>query len=122
MRTPTVVAGVVAALALAAAPAPATDEVPAWANNRDDRMPKDRADHLSRLGVLGWHRSGIRGEGVTIAVLDSGWRGHKDQIGKALPTGLVARSARTDANMEYKDSQHGILYGEVAHAIAPGAR
>jgi len=122
MRTPTLAAVVVAALAFAAAPAPATDEIPAWANNRDERMPKDRADHLSRLGVLNWHTAGIRGEGVTIAVLDSGWRGYKDQLGKSLPAGLVARSARADGDMEHKDSQHGILCGEVAHAIAPGAR
>jgi subtilisin family serine protease len=122
MRTLTILAGVVVAVGLAATPAPATDEIPAWAYNRDDRTPKERADHLARLGVLGWHRSGIRGEGVTIAVLDSGFRGYKDHLGKSLPPGLVAKSARTDDNMEYKDSQHGILCGEVAHAIAPGAK
>jgi subtilisin family serine protease len=122
MRTPLLAAGVLAAVVVAPLWAPAANEIPAWASNRDDRMPKDRADHLSRLGVLAWHRAGIRGEGATIAVLDSGWRGYKEQVGKSLPAGLVARSARTDGDMEYKDSQHGILCGEVAHAIAPGAR
>ncbi|HEX4609838.1 MAG TPA: S8 family serine peptidase [Urbifossiella sp.] len=122
MRTPTLAAGVVVVAALAATYAPAADEAPAWAYNRDDRTVKDRADHLSRLGVRGWHAAGIRGEGVTIAVLDSGFRGFKDHIGKSLPAGLIARSARVDGNMEYKDSEHGILCGEVASAIAPGAK
>lgn len=126
MHNPLPAAGVVVALVVAAGLAPAASDIPAeipsWASNRDDRLPKDRADHLSKLGVLTWHAAGLRGQGVTVAVLDSGWRGYQEQVGKSLPAGLVARSARTDGNMEYKDSQHGILCGEVAHAIAPGAR
>lgn len=122
MRTPTILAGVVAAVALASPAAPAGEDIPAWAYNRDDRTPRERADHLRKLGVLDWHTAGVRGEGVTIAVLDSGWRGYKDHLGKSLPAGLVAKSARADGEMEHKDSTHGILCGEVAHAIAPGAK
>jgi subtilisin family serine protease len=122
MRIHRLLTGVVPAVAFAAGVAPAGDDIPPWAYNRSEWLPKDRADHLSKLGVLAWHRAGIRGEGVTIAVLDSGFRGYSEHAGKSLPAGLIARSARADANMEHKDSQHGILCGEVAHAVAPRSR
>src|SRR5207253_5472526 len=88
--------------------APAGDSIPAWAQNRDERLPQKRADHLDFLGARAWHDAGLRGHGVKVAVLDSGFRGYREQVGKSLPAGLVARSARKDANMEAKDSQHGI--------------
>lgn len=99
----------------------AADSIPAWASNRDEQLPQSRADHLARLGVSHWHTAGFRGKGMKIAVLDSGFRGYRHQMGKSLPARLVARSARQDKNMEAKDSQHGILCGEIVHAIAPDA-
>ena len=101
--------------------APAGDSIPAWAQNRDERLPQKRAGHLDFLGVRAWHDAGLRGHGVKVAVLDSGFRGYPDQIGKSLPTGLVAHSSRKDGNMQAKDSQHGIFCGEVVHAVAPDA-
>ena len=99
----------------------AGDSIPAWAANTDERLPQSRSQHLQFLGVPDWHEAGIRGKGVKVAVIDSGFRGYKVQVGKSLPTGLLARSARKDGNLEAKDSQHGILCGEVVHAIAPDA-
>jgi hypothetical protein len=80
-----------------------------------------RAKHLALLGVDRWHAAGFRGRGVKIAVLDSGFRGYKEHLGKALPAKVVVRSFRGDGNLEAKDSQHGILCGEVLHALAPEA-
>ncbi|MDB5310111.1 MAG: apr 2 [Gemmataceae bacterium] len=122
MRTRLLALGA-AALALSLPlPAPAGDSVPAWASNRDERLPRSRADHLAQLGVPGWHDAGYRGQGIKVAVLDSGFRGYRGQVGKSLPAGLVARSARRDGNMEAKDSQHGVLCGEVIHTIVPDAQ
>src|SRR4051794_16338555 len=90
----------------------ADSAIPAWAANRDERLPRSRADHLARLGAPGWHDAGFRGQGITVAVLDTGFRGYRDQLGKSLPADLVVRSARKDGNLEAKDSQHGILVGE----------
>lgn len=108
-------------LLLVVAPLSAGDSIPAWAANRDERLPQTRANHLEFLGVPSWHDAGVRGKGLKIAVIDSGFRGYKAQVGKSLPVGLVVRSARKDSNLEAKDSQHGILCGEVVHAIAPDA-
>jgi subtilisin family serine protease len=113
---------VVALLVVVTAPASfASDAVPAWAQNRDAGMPVQRAAHLSRLGAPEWNAAGYTGKGVKVAVLDSGFRGYRDHLGKSLPAKVTARSARKDGNMEAKDSQHGILVAEVVHAVAPDA-
>ena len=99
----------------------AADAVPEWATNRDGRLPGERASHLARMGASDWNDAGFRGKGVTILVLDTGFRGYRDHLGKSLPAKVTARSARKDGNLEAKDSQHGILVAEVVHAIAPDA-
>lgn len=80
-----------------------------------------RAHHLGQLGVDRWHSAGQRGGGLKVAVLDSGFAGYRDRLGKALPRRVTVRSFRSDDNLEAKGSQHGILCGEVLHALAPDA-
>lgn len=82
----------------------------------------DRAKTLERLGVLQWHRNGCQGKGTKVAILDSGFRGYKDLLGRVLPARVTVKSFRKDGNLEAKDSQHGILCAEVIHAIAPHAQ
>ena len=89
---------------------------PAW---QADRLPK-QAKLLADLWADRWHSAGFRGRGVKVLVLDTGFRGWRDQLGKALPEHVTAKSFRADGNMETKD-QHGILCGEVIHALAPDA-
>jgi subtilisin family serine protease len=76
---------------------------------------------LTRLGVDRWLAAGFRGRGVKVAVIDTGFRGWRNQLGKALPDHVTARSFRADGNLEFRDSQHGILCGEVIHTLAPDA-
>jgi hypothetical protein len=80
-----------------------------------------RAKLLDRLGVSAWHRLGRRGAGVTVAVLDSGFHGYREHLGGCLPGRVRARSFRRDGDLEARDSQHGVLCGEVIHALAPEA-
>jgi subtilisin family serine protease len=93
---------------LAVAPAAALSGAPA------ERLLED-------LGVRAWHDAGYRGQGVKVAVLDTGFGGYQEQLGKALPAHVRARSFRRDDNLEARDSRHGILCAEVVHAVAPGA-
>jgi subtilisin family serine protease len=97
-----------------AAPAAAADYAPAPA-------AQQRAEHLERLGADRWHAAGYRGRGVKVAVLDSGFRGYRAFLGKALPPRVTVRSFRLDGDLEARDSQHGILCAEVVHAVAPEA-
>jgi subtilisin family serine protease len=80
-----------------------------------------REQHLARIGVDRWHAAGVHGRGVKVAVIDTGFRGWRDHLGKALPAHVTARSFRSDGNLEFRDSQHGILCGEVIHTLAPDA-
>jgi subtilisin family serine protease len=80
-----------------------------------------RSEVLERLGVPAWHARGWRGQGLKVAVLDSGFMGYRAYLGTALPSTVKVRSFRFDGNLEAKDSQHGILCAEVIHTLAPQA-
>jgi subtilisin family serine protease len=101
----------------AAAAEPAAKSIPASTVRAETKQPFQ----FAQLGVDAWHAAGYRGKGVKVAVLDSGFRGWRDQLGKALPAKVTARSFRRDGNLEARDSQHGILCGEVVHSLAPDA-
>lgn len=88
-------------------------------NTRSSRM--ERGKQFARLGIEPWHRAGSKGGGVKIAILDSGFRGYQAFLGDVLPAAIKVRSFRHDGNLEAKNSQHGILCGEVVHALAPAA-
>lgn len=87
----------------------------------EETVEQERAITLRRLGVSQWHQKGHRGKGIKVAILDSGFRGYKAHLGKALPNRVSTRSFRRDGNLEAKASQHGILCAEVIHAVAPEA-
>ncbi len=74
-----------------------------------------------RLGVPAWHQAGFRGKGAKVAILDSGFRGYRGALGKVLPAAVKVKSFRRDGQLEARDSQHGILCGEVIHTLAPDA-
>jgi subtilisin family serine protease len=76
---------------------------------------------FEKLGVRAWHAAGLRGRGIKVAVLDSGFSGYRKHLGKALPRTVEVRSFRFDGDIEAKNSQHGILCAEVIHALAPEA-
>src|SRR4029078_4500609 len=68
-----------------------------------------------------WHGAGHRGEGVKVAVLDTGFRGYRNALGQVLPAQVRVRSCRKDGRLEARDSQHGVLCAEVIHHLAPEA-
>lgn len=81
----------------------------------------ERKSHLANLNIDAWHQKNLRGHGVKIAILDSGFRDYRQFLGNGLPRSVRTRSFRRDQNLEARDSQHGILCGEVIHALAPDA-
>jgi len=81
----------------------------------------NRLRHLALAGVERWHTRGHRGQGVKVAILDTGFRGYRDQLGKSLPKTVTVKSFRSDGNLEARQSQHGIFCAEIVHALAPEA-
>ncbi len=97
-------------------------------NTPDSEPPFEEGDPVERraemfhlLGTPGWHSAGHRGRGVKVAILDSGFCGYRAHLGKALPARVTVHSFRHDGNLEARNSQHGVLCGEVVHALAPEA-
>jgi hypothetical protein len=90
-------------------------------SSHESAVLAQRGAYLSRVGVERWHQAGYRGQGVKVMVLDSGFRGWKNHVGKSLPEKITTRSFRNDGDLEARDSQHGILCGEVVHTLAPDA-
>lgn len=91
------------------------------ASGQDATLVRQQAEHLARLGVARWHAAGYRGQGIKVAILDTGFRDYRSQLGRALPQRVQTQSFRLDSNLEARDSQHGILCGEIIHALAPDA-
>ncbi|MSU77180.1 MAG: hypothetical protein EXS16_03685 [Gemmataceae bacterium] len=89
--------------------------------NRCEAPALERQSHLTHLGVERWHRADIQGRGVTVCILDSGFRNLQSQLGKNLPPRVTTRSFRRDRELEARDSQHGLLCAEIVHALAPQA-
>jgi hypothetical protein len=77
---------------------------------------------LAETGARLWQAAGYNGQGNKVAVLDSGFHGYRDYLGKGLPGQVTVKSFRFDGNLEGRDSQHGILCAEVIHALAPAAQ
>jgi Subtilase family len=99
-------------------------EPPTWvAAEKSPRVVAERQpDHLRRLGIPSWHDYAYRGQGIKVAILDSGFRGYQSFLGKELPAQVQARSFRRDGNLEARNSQHGILCADVVHTLAPEAQ
>jgi len=85
------------------------------------RTPANNSSWFAQLGVDHWHAEGFRGQGVKVAVLDSGFRGWRTWLGAALPASVESRSFRIDRQLEARDSSHGIMCGEIIHSLAPDA-
>jgi subtilisin family serine protease len=89
---------------------------------RDTQSIREAIAHAAgNLGVPDWHRAGFRGQGVKVAILDSGFKGYRAALGKALPSLVKWKSFRKDGKLDAKESQHGILCAEVIHHLAPQA-
>jgi subtilisin family serine protease len=102
-------------------PSPSRAETPQSGSEAEVALQASQGRLLGRLGSLSWHKAGYRGRGVKIAILDTGFRGYRAHLGKALPAVVKVHSFRLDGDLEARDSQHGILCGEVVHTLAPEA-
>jgi subtilisin family serine protease len=85
------------------------------------RAESELARHAEKLGVAAWHAAGHRGKGVKVCVLDTDFAGFRDELGVSLPRAVLARSFRSDRDLEQPRTGHGTRAAQVVHALAPGA-
>ncbi|MBN1260998.1 MAG: S8 family serine peptidase, partial [Anaerolineae bacterium] len=72
---------------------------------------------IALIGADAWHDAGFTGEGLRIGVLDLGFYGYEELLGRELPA---------SAPIEYfgwydTEEVHGAACAEIVHEVAPGA-
>ena len=80
--------------------------------SRPARGPTTSDSPLARRGA---YRGGVR-----VVVLDTGFRGYRDHLGKNLPATVEVKSFRADGDIE-AGRGHGLACAAVLHTVAPGA-
>ena len=71
-------------------------------------------------GAEAWHKAGITGKGVKVGILDMGFRGYHNLLGRSLPEQVVAESFMPGEDADGGDV-HGTACAEIVHAMAPDA-
>lgn len=93
-------------------------------------MPNRPEDHLwpseavTQTGALSWHKAGYTGQGIKIGVIDLGFHGYKDLLGKTLPPSdkVTVKSFVSGQTADQTDEVHGTACAEIIHAMAPDAQ
>jgi subtilisin family serine protease len=75
------------------------------------------------IGAPEWHRNGLTGRGVKVAILDTGFDGYLELLGQELPTDAIVKSFRSDGEISGRSKDnHGTASAELVHDVAPGAQ
>jgi subtilisin family serine protease len=73
------------------------------------------------LGADKWQAAGYRGKGMKIGILDQGFDGYRDLLGRELPFDVTARSVVPGLDIDRTGISHGTAVAEVIHDVAPEA-
>ncbi len=68
-----------------------------------------------------WHTAGFTGRGVQIGILDQGFDGYRDLLGRELPEQVVIRSFVAGVEPDATGENHGAAVAEIVHDVAPDA-
>jgi subtilisin family serine protease len=68
-----------------------------------------------------WHAAGYTGQGMKIGVLDQGFDGYRDLLGRELPFNVTAKSFVPGIEIDQTGIAHGAAVAEVIHDVAPDA-
>lgn len=87
-----------------------------------ESYPAVVSEGLSRVGTPAWHTAGYTGQGVKVAIIDSGFAGYQALVGSELPSSVVVRSFRADGDITGGGVDHGTAVAEIVRDVAPGAQ
>ena len=68
-----------------------------------------------------WHTAGFTGRGVKIGILDQGFDGYRDQLGRELPERVGIQSFVGGVEPDAAGENHGTAVAEIVHDMAPDA-
>lgn len=80
-------------------------------------------ESLPGMNAPAWHQSGFKGEGMRVGVLDFGFDGYRQELGKELPPEdrFTVQSFIAGTAADESGTVHGTAVSEIIHAIAPEA-
>ncbi|HSD84147.1 MAG TPA: S8 family serine peptidase, partial [Anaerolineae bacterium] len=73
------------------------------------------------IGADQWQAAGYAGQGLKIGILDQGFDGYRDLLGRELPRTVTAKSFVPGIEVDHTGVSHGAAVAEVIHDIAPEA-
>jgi subtilisin family serine protease len=80
------------------------------------------SEGVKLIGADEWQRAGYTGKGVKIGVLDQGFDGYRDRLGRDLPFNTQAQSFVPGIAVDATGINHGTAVAEIIHDVAPDAQ
>jgi subtilisin family serine protease len=80
------------------------------------------SEGVTTTSALAWHKAGYTGQGIKIGVLDLGFDGYKNLLGKTLPDKVTVKSFVSGQEVDQAGEVHGAACAEIVHAMAPDAQ
>ena len=88
---------------------------------RQSSDPSVVSEGVFTINAAEWHAAGFTGQGVKIGLLDQGFDGYRDQLGRELPDRALTRSFVSGVAPDATGENHGTAVAEIVHDVAPGA-
>jgi len=73
------------------------------------------------IGADKWQAAGYTGQGLKIGILDQGFDGYRDLLGRELPSRVSVKSFVPGIEVDQAGVSHGAAVAEVIHDVAPDA-
>lgn len=73
------------------------------------------------MGLEPWQRAGMQGQGVKIAIADTGFDAYWNFLGTELPRNVIVKSFRADGDITGNGDPHGTAVAEIVYDIVPEA-
>ena len=74
------------------------------------------------IGAEEWQRAGYTGKGIKVGVLDQGFDGYRDLLGRELPSNTEVKSFVPGIEADATGVNHGAAVAEIIHDVAPDAQ
>ncbi len=80
------------------------------------------SEGVKLIGAADWQRAGYTGKGIKVGVLDQGFDGYRDLLGRELPFNTQVKSFVPGIEADATGIRHGAAVAEIIHDVAPDAQ
>lgn len=86
------------------------------------RLAVITSEGVAVSGADRWHAAGVTGKGIKVGVLDFGFAGYQDLLGKELPASVTVKAFGSEGDINGGGEVHGTAVAEIVRAMAPDAQ